>query len=170
MHLSKFFSQINPFPSTNPQNQSTNIKQRYVHNKRSFFWRMHPFSIGLIFQKKHIRLGHPGIRSKYAGSNSHPTETGLEALARSRPDDSCTPACFRLDSFGQNLTWHNKLGPGWFCMLWSRLLVEERNRAWKWETGCGPVAFCRNPTWRILHTSLFPGRTCWTKTWSGHKD
>ena len=32
------------------------------------------------------------IPSKYAGSDSHPVRAGWEALARSGPDDCCTPA------------------------------------------------------------------------------
>ena len=34
------------------------------------------------------------VHSKHAGSNSHPILISLEALARSRLDDSCTPALF----------------------------------------------------------------------------
>ena len=34
------------------------------------------------------------IPSKHAGFNLHPIRISLEALARSGPDDSCTPACF----------------------------------------------------------------------------
>ena len=34
------------------------------------------------------------VPSKHARSHSHPVRIGLEALARSRPNDSCTPACF----------------------------------------------------------------------------
>ena len=38
------------------------------------------------------------IPSKHAGSDSYPVRIGREALARSRMDDSCTPACFRTGS------------------------------------------------------------------------
>ena len=43
-----------------------------------------------------------GLPSKHAGSYSHPVRIGWKALARSGPDDSCTPACFRTGSVGPN--------------------------------------------------------------------
>ena len=36
--------------------------------------------------------------SKHAGSDSHPVRIRWEALARSGPDDSCSPTCFRTGS------------------------------------------------------------------------
>ena len=65
----------------------------------------------------------PSSEGKHAGSDSHPVRIGWEALARSGPDDSCTPACFRTgsvwpkpDTVNQNLTqsaktWHNQPKP-----------------------------------------------------------
>ena len=46
----------------------------------------------------------------------------------------------RLDPFGQNQTQsvRTKSAASWFCTLWSRLSVEERNLVWKWEIGSGP--------------------------------
>ena len=38
------------------------------------------------------------VPSKHTGSNSHPVRIGFKALARSGPDDCCTPACFRTGS------------------------------------------------------------------------
>ena len=86
--------------------------------------------------------------SKHAGSDLHPIWIGSEALARSRPDDSCNNKNWlasRLDPFGQNLTQsaRTKLNPAWFCTVWSRPSVEEHNWIWNWEPGGRLVAFCQ---------------------------
>ena len=61
------------------------------------------------------------LPSKHAGSDSHLIRIGSEALAKSGPDDCCTPACFRIgsvsatpDTVGQNqmgssLALHNMI-------------------------------------------------------------
>ena len=46
------------------------------------------------------KVGARSFPSKHAGSDSHPVRIGWEALARSVPDDSYTPACFRTGSVG----------------------------------------------------------------------
>ena len=67
-------------------------------------------------------------------------------------------ACFRTGSvwlasgpnpFGQTLTQsaRTKLDLGWFCTILFGRCVEERNRVWKWESGCvlpetGPADSC----------------------------
>ena len=38
------------------------------------------------------------LPSKHAGSDSHPVRISSEVFVRSGPDDSCTPACFRIGS------------------------------------------------------------------------
>ena len=56
--------------------------------------------------------------SKCARSNSHLVQISSEALARSRPNDSCTPACFWTGSIWPKPdTARTKSDPGWFWTI-----------------------------------------------------
>ena len=88
-------------------------------------------------------FGHENYPSKDATSDSHLIWIGSEALARSRPNDSCTLACFWTRSVWPNLTRQSCSDPGWFCTIWSELSVEECSHVWKWETCSGPSAWTR---------------------------
>ena len=76
------------------------------------------------------------LPSKHAGSDPHPIRIGSEALARSGPDDSWTPACFWTGSVWPNLTQSARIksDPGRFCTICGRT-----QQSLKWEIGSGPV-------------------------------
>ena len=54
------------------------------------------------------------VPSKHTGSDSHPVRIGWEALARSGPDDSRSPACFRTGSvwLKPDTVSQNQIGSG----------------------------------------------------------
>ena len=97
------------------------------------------------------------IPSKHAGSDSHPVRIRWEALARSGPDDSCTPACFRTGSVWpkpDNLPELNRIRVGFAQYYPGRLLMngtESKSR----KLVAGRMRHARNqPLKWFLHTSL----------------
>ena len=80
--------------------------------------------------------------------SSHPVRIGWEALARSGPDDSCTPACFRTgsvwpkpDTVSQDLNQIRAC----FAQYYPGRLWNNGTESDSGETGSGPVAPCQKP-------------------------
>ena len=110
--------------------------------------------------------------SKHPGSDSHLMGISSEAMARSRPIESCRPACFwtrsvwpKPDTVSQNQTG-------------SRLILHKVIQAVCWRMqlsltvgDCSrPFVFCQNRAWWFLDTGLLLDQMCLAKTWPGHPD
>ena len=120
----------------------------------------------------------PDLPSKHAGSDSHLIRICWEALARSGPDCSSTPACFRTGTVWPqpDIVSQNPIesGPGFFFFffLWFFFCgfffffflhykiraVCERTQPSRWETGGGPVTFRQKQAPIILAHRLASGR------------
>ena len=136
------------------------------------------FSTGLVFVNAvccvgpRDKMGHLAHPSKHARSDSDPVRIGWEGLARSGPDDSCTPACFRTGSVWQNLHSQpelNRTRAGFAQYYPGRLWINEtesKNR----KLVAGRFRPARNRAKWFLHTSLLPDQMCLAKPWPGHPD
>ena len=110
--------------------------------------------------------------SKHAGSNSHLVRIGWEVLARSRPDDFCTPACFQTRSMWPKpdsqpeLNW---ISAG-FAQYYPGCLWKNGTAFESWKLVAGQLHPARNWARWFLHTSLLPDQMHLAKPRPGHPD
>ena len=111
--------------------------------------------------------------SKHDGSNSHPVRISWEALARSGPDDSCTPACFRTGSVWPK-TWHsqpdlNRIRAG-FAKYYPECLWKNGTESESRKLAAGRLRPARNRARWFLRLGLLPDQIRLAKPWPGHLD
>ena len=133
---------------------------------------IHTFHVNVMWYEKYLWLEqiinpanmlHP-ISIQAGSAGKHWPEAGRMILAR-------WPAS-GWDPFGQNLTQpaKTKLDLGWFCIILSRMSVEEWNGIWKWETGSRLFVSCQKLCQTIpAHWLAFRPDEC-SKPWPGHPD
>ena len=96
--------------------------------------------------------------SKQTGSASHLTWTSLEALAQSRPPDSCTPASFRTRSVWPktDTVSQNQIGSGLVLqMIWAVCGgMLQSLKVGNWYCDSWLVLFCQNQACWFLCTGL----------------